>query len=330
MTTHYEHQGEQVFELLVDEVSEGQRLDVYLAEQIADASRSFIKRLIKSDRVWVNGTLCTRPARLVTAGEQIRLVLPPPPALELQPENVPLEILYQDADVIVVNKPAGLVVHPAPGHYTGTLVHALLYHCPDFRPSGSDPLRPGIVHRLDRDTSGVIVVAKTPQAFSFLSEQARNHEFDREYLALVQGEFKENSGRIEAALGRSIADPKKITITGVDGKEAATRFRVVQRFGVASLLALELETGRTHQIRVHLRFAGHPVLGDPVYGITDFSAWKVPPNVRGALQGLQGQALHAARLGFVHPTTKQPMVFTAPLPQDFEAALSALRKLAGV
>lgn len=328
MRTCHEHQQEEIFELIVDEVSEGQRLDIYLAEQIADASRSFIKRLIKGDRVWVNGKLCTRPARPVTTGEHIRLALPPPPTTELQPENIPLEILYQDADVIVVNKPAGLVVHPAPGHYTGTLVHALLYHCPDFRPSGSDPLRPGIVHRLDRDTSGVMVVAKTPLAFSTLSEQARNHEFDREYLALVQGEFKENNGRIEAALGRSIADPKKITITGIDGKEAATRFRVLKRFGVASLLALQLETGRTHQIRVHLRFAGHPVLGDSVYGVTDFTTLKVPPNVKSALQHLQGQALHAARLGFVHPTTKQHMLFTAPVPQDFEVALAALTALA--
>ncbi len=326
MAEHVRDFSGQHFIFIVDELSGQQRLDVYLAEQIEDASRSFIKRVIKEGRVTVNGSVCTRPARIVVTGETIAGEIPPPPTVDVEPENIPLDIVYQDSDVVVVNKPAGMVVHPAPGHYTGTLVHALLYHCPDFQRSGGDPLRPGIVHRIDRETSGLLVVAKTSRAFGPLSEQARHHEFDREYQTLVQGEFSEDAGRIEATLGRSLADPKRITVTGLQGRDAATRFRVLERFGCASLLAVVLETGRTHQIRVHLRFAGHPVLGDPVYGITDFEDWRVPASVKDALKSLHGQALHAGMLGFVHPVTGEKQVFTAALPPDFDRALTELRR----
>ncbi|MCX5771959.1 MAG: RluA family pseudouridine synthase [Candidatus Hydrogenedentes bacterium] len=314
-----------LFEDIVVEAYEKYRLDVYLADEIEDASRSFIKKLIKEGRVTVNGGVCTRPGRTMTAGDKVTVDIPPPPSTDILPENIPLDILYEDAEVVVVNKPSGLVVHPAPGNYTGTLVNAILYHCKDFVRPGGDSARPGIVHRLDKDTSGVLVVAKTPAAFAALSEQARAHSFDRRYLALVRGEFKENRGVISASIGRSLADPARMAVTGIGGREAVTRFEVLDRFGVASLLSVELETGRTHQIRVHLRFAGHPVLGDPVYGVTDYASWKLSDRARSALQGLHGQALHAERLGFVHPATGKTVTFTASVPSDFQQALDALR-----
>lgn len=303
----------------------GLRLDVYLAGAVEDASRSFIKRLIKDGNVTVNGHACTKPGRTVNAGDSVEVELPPPPCTELGPEDIPLDILYEDSDVLVVNKPSGLVVHPAPGHASGTLVNAVLHHCSDFQRPGEDALRPGIVHRLDQYTSGAMVVAKSPRAFASLSEQARDHTFDRRYLALVRGEFKDAAGRISASIGRSTHDRHRMTVTGLNSREAVTRFEVLERFGVASLVGLVLETGRTHQIRVHLRFAGHPVLGDPVYGVTDFTDWKITPEVRNALEALDGQALHAELLGFEHPATSERVQFTAPLPGDFAKVLSALR-----
>ena len=313
------------FEGTVDEEFERVRLDVYLTEQIEDASRSFIKKLIKDKRVRVNGDVCTRPGRSMTAGDHVATEIPPAPAPDMTPESIPLDILYEDAELVVVNKPSGLVVHPAPGHYSGTLVNALLHHCPDMGQVGLDPERPGIVHRLDRDTSGVMVVAKSSRAFAHLAQQARDHAFDRRYLALVKGDFSENSGRIEAAVGRSTVDRKRMAVTGVHGRDAVTRFEVLERFGIASLISLQLETGRTHQIRVHMRFAGRPVLGDPVYGVDAFNSWEAPQAVRDALHRLEGQALHAERLGFVHPVSGDKLTFTAPPPDDFQAALDALR-----
>lgn len=305
----------------------GLRLDVYLAEVIEDASRSFIKKVIKDGRVTVNGQPCRKPAHAMGPGDTVTVDLPPPPPITPEPEDLPLDILYEDAELVVVNKQSGLVVHPAPGHYTGTLVNAVLYHCPDFQGPGTDTTRPGIVHRLDRDTSGVMVVAKTQRAFLHLARQAADHAFDRRYLALVRGEFKEDRGRISATIGRSLVDRRRMAVTGVAARDAVTNFEVLERFGVASLVALQLETGRTHQIRVHMRFAGRPVLGDPVYGVTDYRGWRVPPQTRQALEALHGQALHAERLGFVHPASEEPLVFTAPPPQDFQRALECLRQV---
>ena len=315
----------QRFDEIIGEEHDRLRLDVYLADCLEDASRSYVKKLIKEGKVTVNGGVCTRPGRAVTKGESVTAELPPPPSTDLLPEAIPIEILHEDTEVLVVNKPSGLVVHPAPGHSHGTLVNAVLHHCPDFLRPGEDAARPGIVHRLDQYTSGVMVVAKTPRAFASLSAQAREHTFDRRYLALVRGEFKENTGRIVAALGRSSYDRTRMTVTGVNSRDAITNFSVVERFGIASLVGLELETGRTHQIRVHLRFAGHPVLGDAVYGVTDYARWDVVPSVRHALEALQGQALHAEHLGFEHPATGERVTFTAPPPEDFQAALDALR-----
>lgn len=314
-------------EITVGEAEAGARLDVFLSGEIEDASRSYLQRVVKDGRVAVNGKVIKRVSQSVSDGDEITVDLPPPPTISLEPQDIPLEILHEDADVLVVNKPSGLVVHPAPGHYDGTLVNAVLHHCADsFQRPGEDPIRPGIVHRLDRDTSGVMVVAKSEKGFASLSRQAREHSFDRRYIALVRGEFKETHGRIDAAIGRSMTDRGRMAVTGVRGKDAVTRFEVIERLGPASLVRLELETGRTHQIRVHLRFAGRPMLGDPVYGVTDYSGMELPDDTIAALEALTGQALHAEHLGFEHPTTGERLAFTAPPPPDFQAALDALRK----
>ncbi len=305
----------------------GLRLDVFLTEMIEDATRSFLKKVIKDGHATINGLPCTRPAREMNLDDLVVVEIPDPPPAVPEPEDIPLDILYEDADLVIVNKPSGLVVHPAPGHDSGTLVNALLFRCPDFERAGTDMRRPGIVHRLDRDTSGVMVAAKTARALTSLAAQAAEHSFDRRYLALVRGEFQEKRGRINAPMGRSLVDRGKMAVTGTHAREAVTNVETLERFGVASLVALQLETGRTHQIRVHMRFAGRPVLGDPVYGVTDFRSWNVAPETLEALNALNGQALHAERLGITHPTTGERMTFRSDPPEDFQRALEELRKL---
>ena len=322
--------SERAQQLLVSAEEAGIRLDVYLTSQIDDASRSYLKQVIKDKRVDVNGRTETRPGRSLDEGDRVDIVLPPPPSSDLLPEDIPLDIVFEDDDLLIVNKPSGLVVHPAPGHPTGTLVNAVLYHCRDFkRPDdgATGSMRPGIVHRLDRFTSGLMVVAKSQVAFDGLSDQARRHAFERRYVALVQGEFKENAGVIRASIGRSLADRKRMSVTSVNARDAVTRFKVRKRFGIASYVELVLETGRTHQIRVHMRFAGRSILGDPIYGVTDFSGWSVPLSLLTALGALHGQALHAEHLGIVHPRTQDPLAFTAPLPPEFDTVLDELRRL---
>lgn len=325
MTRDPAHETADAEDLTVEEAHEGLRLDVFLAEALDEASRSFTKKLIKDGCVAINGQPCGKPARHVARGDRVEARIPPQPEPLPQPEAIPLDILFEDDDLLVVNKPAGLVVHPAPGHYTGTLVNAVLHHCPDFQNPGDDLRRPGIVHRLDRDTSGVMTVAKSMRGFAKLSAQSAAHAFERRYLALVRGAFKEDRGRISASIGRSMTDRKRMAVTGVRGKDAVTRFSVLEPLGPATLVALELETGRTHQIRVHMRFAGRPVLGDPVYGVTNYANWIIPPEVRAALEALPGQALHAELLGLRHPVTGEMMRFTAPPPPHFQHALEALR-----
>ncbi len=312
-------------ETTVTEAEGGMRLDAFLAGAIEDASRSFLKKVIKDGAVVLNGAPCTKPSRTVVPNDCIVATLPDPLPTEPEPEALPLDILHEDEDVVVVNKAAGMVVHPAPGHETGTLVNALLHHCRGYQQSGGDPRRPGIVHRLDRDTSGVMVAAKTPRAYAHLARQAAAHTFDRRYLALAKGEFKEQYGCINAGMGRSLSDPSRMAVTGVRAKDAITHFETRERFGVACLVALQLETGRTHQIRVHLRFAGHPVLGDPVYGETQYRNWPITRVTKEVLRRLRGQALHAEHLGFEHPVSGERLRFSSPLPADFQEALEALR-----
>lgn len=313
--------------IIVPPTETGLRLDAFLAEALEDASRSFLKKLIKGEQVRINGVVCTKPAHSISAGEEILLEMPDPIPTEPEPENIPIDLLYEDENLVVLNKASGMVVHPAPGHEQGTLVNALLYHCKGYQQSGGDVKRPGIVHRLDQYTSGVMVAAKTPQAYMSLAKQAAEHSFDRRYIALARGEFRESSGCINASLGRSLAEPSRMAVTGVNAKEAITHFETLERFRVACLVRLRLETGRTHQIRVHLRFAGHPILGDPVYGETRFQGWGLNEQTLTMLRQLQGQALHAELLGFEHPCTGKRLTFSADPPKDFYNALQVLRSL---
>ncbi len=311
----------------VSEAESGARVDVFLASRLDDVSRAVVQRAVRSDRVSINGRLVKRVSRILNAGDEVVIELPDAPTIAIEAEAIPIDVVHEDDELVVVNKPSGLVVHPAPGHASGTLLNAILHHCPDFTRPGDDPIRPGIVHRLDRDTSGLLVIAKTPVAMMRLSEQARDHAFERRYVALVRGEFPEDRGRVNAAVGRSLSDRKRMTVTTVGSREAITHFQVMDRFGKASQVSLRLETGRTHQIRVHMRFAGHPVLGDSVYGVTDFRAWGINDETRQALEGLNGQALHAETLGITHPKTGERLTFSAPPPVAYRRALEALSKL---
>jgi len=288
------------------------RLDAYLAaKQEVGLSRSRIKGLIDEGHVTVNGTK-PKASQKVEPGDQIRLVVPEPEPYDLTPEAIPLDIVYEDEDVVVVNKARGMVVHPAAGNWSGTLVHALLDHVEDLEGIGGE-LRPGIVHRLDKDTTGLLVIAKNERAMAALQDQIRTHTARRIYWALVHGNTLPNTGRVEAPLGRHPSDRKKMAVNK-QGKEATTHFTVLERYAGYSLVECRLETGRTHQIRVHMSFIGHPVVGDVVYG------------TRKAHLDMPGQALHAKKLGFYHPSTEQWMEFETELPADMAAAVERLRR----
>jgi 23S rRNA pseudouridine1911/1915/1917 synthase len=275
-------------------------------------SRTEVQSWIKQGDLLVNGKPAKTNAK-VAAGQVISLTIPEPQLLEVLPENIPLDIVYEDSDVIVINKPRGMVVHPAAGHLTGTVVHALLYHCHDL--SGiNGVIRPGIVHRIDKDTSGLLMAAKNDLAHLSLAAQLKEHSVVRKYIALVHGNVAHDQGTIDAPIGRDPLDRKAFTVTDHGSKHAVTHFVVLERIGSDfTLLALQLETGRTHQIRVHMQYIGHPLAGDPVYG----------PRRSGVR--LQGQALHAATLGFVHPRTGEHLLFEAPIPQDMANEIARLR-----
>lgn len=289
----------------------GQRLDRFLAGQEPFLSRSQVQRLMDKGLVLVNARQA-RPSLRLRAGDLIRMTVPPPEEVALAPEAIPLDIVYEDEDLLVVNKPAGLVVHPAVGHQRGTLVNALLDHCSDLSGIGGY-LRPGIVHRLDKDTSGLLLVSKSDPAHQGLSAQLKARQIKRKYLALVCGEVRSGQGLIDAPLGRDPKDRKRIAVVA-GGRTARTHYRIKERFAGYTLLDVELETGRTHQIRVHLAYAGYPVAGDPVYG------------PRRNPLCLPGQALHAYRIVFTHPRTDELMAFEAPLPPAFREALDLLRR----
>lgn len=287
------------------------RIDKYITENLGeDVSRSQVQLWIADGHVSVNDGPIKSNYK-VSQGDRIVLKVPEPSAVEIIPEDIPLEIAFEDGDVIVVNKPRGMVVHPAPGHSSGTLVNALMFHCKDLSGINGE-LRPGIVHRIDKDTTGLIMAAKNDKAHASLAAQLKEHSVNRRYLALVHGNISHDQGTIDAPIGRDAQDRKLYTVTDRNSKHAVTHFTVVERFGDYSLLELKLETGRTHQIRVHMKYIGHPLVGDPVYGKS-----------KGIK--LNGQALHAAVLGFVHPSTGEYMEFSAPMPSDMNELLTILR-----
>ena len=299
--------------LTVSPEDAGVRIDKYLAEQLPDITRSYLQKLLKDGSVQMNG----KPVKASTktaVGAVIALTIPEPEEPEILPENIPLDILYEDSDVILINKPKNMVVHPAAGHYTGTLVNALMYHCRGDLSGINGVLRPGIVHRIDKDTTGVLIVCKNDRAHNALAEQLKEHSITRKYRAIVCGNLKEDEGTVDAPLGRHPQDRKKMAIVRSGGKRAVTHYRVLERFGNDTYIECQLETGRTHQIRVHMASLGHPLLGDEIYGRAK-SPFK-----------LEGQTLHAMVLGFIHPTTGEYLEFEAPLPEYFEKLLEKLRK----
>ena len=306
--------GETV-ELTVDEEYDGERIDKYLASVLDDMSRSYIQKLIGEGRVSAGGR-AVKANYKVSAGENILLCIPEPKDIEVVPENIDIDIIYEDEDIIAVNKQKGLVVHPAPGHESGTLVNALLYHCKGRLSGINGVLRPGIVHRIDRDTTGVIIACKNDTAHRFIAEQLKEHSITRKYYALVYNTFNTDSGRVEKTIGRHPKNRKMMAAGVKSGKYAATNYRVIENLGGKyAFIECELETGRTHQIRVHMASINHPVLGDTVYGPS-----KDPFK-------LEGQALHAGVLGIIHPRTKEYMEFTYCRCRLFYRALSKLRKL---
>ncbi len=293
----------------------GTRLDVFLSRQNISLSRSQVQRLIEEGKVRVNNTVPKAGCRL-RGGDTVVLRQDEPKLYHVHPENIPLSIVYEDAFLVVVDKPAGMVVHPAAGNFQGTLVNALLHHCTDLSGIGG-VLRPGIVHRLDKDTSGLIVVAKSDRAHQALAEQFKEHRVEKTYNALVLGDMEGEEGVVDSPVGRHPVDRKKMSTKSRRGKEALTRWRVKERYGILTLLDVRIETGRTHQIRVHLHSIGHPVLGDNVYGNSARRLQLFQDTIlRSKLKGMKRQALHASRLGFYHPMTRRYQEFSSHLPED--------------
>ena len=287
------------------------RIDKYLSDEMQDVSRSRIQKLIESGLVTVNGRSIKANYK-VAAEDMINVTLPELEVTQIEPEDIPLDIVYEDSDIIVVNKPKGMVVHPAAGHYSGTLVNALMYHCRDNLSGINGVLRPGIVHRIDMNTTGVLVACKNDYAHNFIAEQSV-HSITRKYYAIVLNGFNTEDGVVDAPIGRNPSDRKKMAIDKKNGKRAVTHYKVLEQFGKYSYIECQLETGRTHQIRVHMSSIGHPLLGDDVYG-----SGKSPFN-------LTGQTLHAGVLGFIHPSTKEYVEYSAPLPEYFQKVLDKLR-----
>ena len=292
---------------------EEERIDKLLSSLMDSFSRSYIQKLLKEEQVLVNGRVIKANYK-TQSGDYIEFHIPDPEVLDILPENIPLDILYEDDYVLVVNKPKDMVVHPSAGHTSGTLVNAVMAHCGEHLSGINGVLRPGIVHRIDKDTTGALLICKDDVVHRDLAEQLKEHSIKRRYRAVVQGNLKEDEGTVNAPVGRHPTDRKKMAINHKNGKEAVTHYKVLERFGQATYIECRLETGRTHQIRVHMASLGHPLLGDTVYGSS-----KNPYH-------LQGQALHAMILGFVHPITGEYLEFEAPLPEYFSKLLEKLRK----
>lgn len=299
---------------LVPEEFQGERIDKYLSEACCGLTRSYLQKLLKSQLVEVDGKAVKNSYR-VSAGETVELEVPEAVEPEIEAEPIPLDILYEDKDIILINKPKGMVVHPAAGHYSQTLVNGLMYHCRGELSGINGVMRPGIVHRLDMDTTGVLIVCKNDFAHNSIAEQLKVHSITRKYYAIVHGVIGEDEGTVDAPIGRHPVDRKKMSINYKNGKHAVTHYRVLERFKQFTYVECQLETGRTHQIRVHMASLNHPLLGDSVYGPS-----KCPFK-------LQGQTLHAGVLGIIHPRTGEYMEFSAPLPEYFENLLEKLRKI---
>lgn len=299
------------FVFIADAEHVGIRIDKLLSSELEDVSRSMLQKLTEDGNVLVNGSKVNKNYKLKN-GDKITVDIPEPQELEVVAQDIPIEIVYEDDSLLVVNKPKGMVVHPAAGNPDGTLVNALLFHCKGRLSSINGVIRPGIVHRIDKLTSGLLMVAKTDKAHNFLAEQIKQHSFTREYNAICVGRFKDDTGTINEPIGRSKFDRKKMCVTYQNSKEAVTHYEVLEELGQYSLVKFRLETGRTHQIRVHSAFIGHPVLGDEVYGKP--------------CKGLDGQCLHAKKLGFIHPDTGEYMEFDSELPEYFTKVLYKIRK----
>lgn len=298
--------------IIVPTEAAAQRADSFLSTQLEDMTRSAVQALMEGGAVTLHGKAVKKNYK-VAAGDVLEITLPDPQAVEIEPEAIPLDVIYEDGDIIVVNKPQGMVVHPAVGNWSGTLVNALMYHCGDSLSGINGELRPGIVHRIDKDTSGLLVVAKNDLAHQGLAEQIKAHSAGRRYYAVVMGNLRENCGTVNAPIARHKTDRKKMAIIP-NGREAITHYEVLERYRGYTYVAFQLETGRTHQIRVHMASLGHPIIGDPIYG-SKADKWK-----------LNGQCLHAGELRLRHPRTREEMVFTAPLPPHFEVVLKKLRE----
>ena len=294
--------------------AQGVRIDKFLSEACDGLSRSYLQKLLKSELVEVDKRTVKNSYKL-SAGDRIEFEVPEAAEPEIKAEDIPLDIIYEDSDIILVNKPKGMVVHPAAGHYSQTLVNGLMYHCRNGLSGINGVLRPGIVHRIDMDTTGVLIVCKNDFAHNAIAEQLKVHSITRKYFAIVHGVIQEDEGTVDAPIGRHPVDRKKMSINRKNGKEAVTHYRVLERFRQFTYVECQLETGRTHQIRVHMASIGHPLLGDSVYGPSK-SPFK-----------LQGQTLHAGVLGIVHPRTGNYMEFSAPLPEYFSELLDKLRKI---
>lgn len=300
------------FEVLSEDADS--RIDRYLAQQMPDQSRSFLQKLIREEQITVNGRPVKANYRLQPE-DQVLVIVPDPQLPDILPENIPLDILYEDSDVLVINKPKGMVVHPAAGHYTNTVVNAVMYHCQGNLSGINGVMRPGIVHRIDRDTTGAIVICKNDQAHQSLAQQLKEHSITRSYRAIVWNNLKEDEGTVDRPIGRHPVDRKKMAVNEKNGKTAVTHYRVLERFGRFTYIECRLETGRTHQIRVHMASIGHPLLGDEVYGPLGKQPFR-----------LQGQCLHAMTLGFRHPSTGEYVELEAPLPEYFTQLLKNFRK----
>ncbi len=296
-----------------DETFDGVRIDKALSLVAEDFTRSHIQSILNEKAVFVNGKAVSKSYKL-TVGDNVVFTPPELKALNVEAEDIPLDIVYEDDDLLIVNKPRGMVVHPAPGNYTGTLVNALMFHCGDRLSGINGVIRPGIVHRIDKDTSGLLIVAKNDFAHEKLAAQIKEHSFTRRYMAVVHGNLKNDTGTIDAPIGRNPNDRKKMCVTNKNSRNALSHYEVIERFGNFTLVRVTLETGRTHQIRVHMAYIGHPVAGDPVYG------------PRNGVSSLNGQCLHAEFIGFNHPRDGRYIEFLSDLPDYFKAFLKTLKK----